>query len=179
MDELLREIDDASRDILQKTTNGDNIYISQVSDAYELGLEGLEAIRQRDSDELPKAWTEEQKAQLKAIHEKSKAQIAPKIKQLTEIEYELDVLQKKEFTSNTFGVKTLENVKLSGKTVEQLQTEAKKLRGEIREIKKAQFEASQAVFTEEQKQELKKMKEEHAKYMKKHKHAKKFEKSVK
>ena len=65
----------------------------------------------------------------------------------------MDVLHKKEFTSNTFGVKTLENVKLSGKSVEQLQTEAKKLRGEIRDIRKANFEACQAVFTEKQKQD--------------------------
>ena len=65
MDELLREIDDASRNILQETSKGDDRYISQISNAYELGLEGLEAIRQRDSDALPEAWTEEQKAQAK------------------------------------------------------------------------------------------------------------------
>lgn len=65
MDELLREIDNASRNILQETSKGDNRYISQISNAYELGLEGLEAIRQRDSDALPEAWTEEQKAQAK------------------------------------------------------------------------------------------------------------------
>lgn len=65
MDELLREIDDASRNILQETSKGDDRYISQISNAYELGLEGLEAIRQRDSSELPEAWTEEQKAQAK------------------------------------------------------------------------------------------------------------------
>lgn len=65
MDELLREIDDASRNILQETSKGDNRYISQISNAYELGLEGLEAIRQRDSSALPEAWTEEQKEQAK------------------------------------------------------------------------------------------------------------------
>ena len=65
MDELLREIDDASRNILQETSKGDDRYISQISNAYELGLEGLEAIRQRDSESLPEAWTEEQKAQAK------------------------------------------------------------------------------------------------------------------
>ena len=61
MGELLREIDNASRDILQQTTHGDNTFISQVSEAYQLGLEGTEAIRQRDSLELPKEFTEEQK----------------------------------------------------------------------------------------------------------------------
>lgn len=65
MDELLREIDDASRNILQETSKGDNRYISQISNAYGLNLEALEAIRQRDSDALPEAWTEEQKAQAK------------------------------------------------------------------------------------------------------------------
>ena len=65
MDELLREIDDASRNILQETSKGDDRYISQISNAYELGIEGLEAIRQRDSESLPEAWTEEQKAQAK------------------------------------------------------------------------------------------------------------------
>lgn len=65
MDELLREIDDASRNILQETSKGDDRYISQISNAYELGLEGLEAIRQRDSGALPEAWTEEQKEQAK------------------------------------------------------------------------------------------------------------------
>ncbi len=65
MDELLREIDDASRNILQETSKGDDRYISQISNAYELGLDGLEAIRQRDSEALPEAWTEEQKAQAK------------------------------------------------------------------------------------------------------------------
>lgn len=65
MDELLREIDDASRNILQETSKGDDRYISQISNAYELGLEGLEAIRQRDSSALPEAWTEEQKEQAK------------------------------------------------------------------------------------------------------------------
>ena len=111
--------------------------------------------------------TEEQKAKLKAIHEKSKAEIAPKVKQLTEVEYELDVLNKKEFASKTFGISTLENVKLSGKSVDQLRNEAKALRNEIRAIRKANFEACQAVFTAEQKQELEKMKKEHVKNFKK------------
>lgn len=61
MGELLREIDNASRDILQQTTHGDNTFISQVSEAYQLGLEGTEAIRQRNSLELPKEFTDEQK----------------------------------------------------------------------------------------------------------------------
>ena len=65
MDELLREIDNASRNILQETSKGDNRYMSQISEAYGLNLEALEAIRQRDSDALPEAWTEEQKAQAK------------------------------------------------------------------------------------------------------------------
>jgi len=118
--------------------------------------------------------TEAQKAQLKAIHEKSKKEIAPKIKKLTEIEYEIGVLEKRQQNLDKYGVKTLENVKLSGKSLDQLKAEAKTLKGEIREIKKANFEASQAVFTEEQKAELKKMREEHMKEMKKkhkgHKH---------
>ena len=65
MDELLREIDNASRNILQETSKGDNRYISQISNAYGLNLEALEAIRQRDSEALPEAWTEEQKEQAK------------------------------------------------------------------------------------------------------------------
>ena len=112
--------------------------------------------------------TPEQKAQLKAIHEKSKAQIAPKIKQLTEAEHELQVLEKKQINKKVYGIDTLENVKLSGKSAEQLRTEIKTLRGDIREIRKANFEASQAVFTDAQKQELEKMRKEHEKTMKKH-----------
>lgn len=127
--------------------------------------------------------TEEQKAQLKSIHEKAKAQIAPKIKQLTEIEHELSVIEKREFNSKVFGINTLENVKLSGKTADQLKTEAKALQNEIRDIRKACFESSQAVFTEEQKAELKKMRDEHMKKMKNvkkhHKHHRHFHKEIK
>lgn len=65
MDEILRKIDDTSRNILQETSNGDNRYMPQISEAYGLNLEALEAIRQRDSEALPEAWTEEQKAQAK------------------------------------------------------------------------------------------------------------------
>ena len=127
--------------------------------------------------------TEAQKAQLKSIHEKSKAQIAPKFKQLTEIEYELDVIHKKKYAQDVYNVKALDNVKLSGKSEEQLINEAKKLRSEIREIKKAHFQESQSVFTEEQKKELEKIRQEHKKEMQKKqkefknsKEAKKFDK---
>ena len=107
--------------------------------------------------------TEAQKAQLKAIHEKSKAQIAPKVKRLTEVQYEIQVIEKKQIAKEKYGVDTLNDVKLSGKSLDQLYAEAKTLRTEIREIKKANFEESQKVFTEEQKQELKKMHEERMK----------------
>ena len=109
--------------------------------------------------------TEEQKAQLKEIHEKSKAEIAPKIKQLSEAEFELEVLQKRKFNEEHFGISTLEEIQLSGKSIDELKTEIHNLKKEIREIKKANFEASQAIFTDEQKKELEKMKKEK---MKKH-----------
>ncbi len=104
--------------------------------------------------------TEEQKAQLKSIHEKSRAEIAPKIKQLSEAEYELSVLDKRKLNSEKYGIATLEEVKLSGKSAEELRAEIKTLKEEIREIKKANFEASQDVFTEKQKKELEKMRQE-------------------
>jgi len=114
--------------------------------------------------------TEEQKAQLKAIHEKSKKEIAPKIKKLSEDEYELEIIKRKEFNKANFGINTFENAKLSGKSQAQLESEIKTLRNEIREIKKANFEESQKVFTDKQKEELAKMQKEH---MKKHKAMKK------
>ena len=124
--------------------------------------------------------TEEQKAKLKAIHEKAKAQIQPKIKRLAEVDYELNVIARKQFNSAKFGVTTLENVKLSGKSQEQLKAEQKTLRNEIRDIRKACFEESQAVFTDEQKAILKQMSEEHAKKMKNldKKHNKNFHKPI-
>ena len=109
--------------------------------------------------------TEEQKTQLKSIHEKSKAEIAPKIKQLSQAEYELSVLEKRQFNKDRYGVDTLENVQLSGKSADELRAEIKTLRHDIHEIKKANFEASQSVFTEKQKKELEKMRQEK---MKKH-----------
>ncbi len=109
--------------------------------------------------------TEEQKAQLKSIHEKSKAEIAPKIKQLTEAEYELGVLEKRQFNQAKYGISTLENVQLSGKSADELKNEIRALKHDIHEIKKANFEASQAIFTDKQKKELEKMRQEK---MKKH-----------
>lgn len=107
--------------------------------------------------------TEKQKKELKIIHENSKSKIAPKIKLLTEAEFELSVLEKREFNKDNFGIATLEEVQLSGKTKEQLKEEIKTLKNEIREIKKANFEASQKVFTEKQKKELEKMRQERKK----------------
>lgn len=121
--------------------------------------------------------TAEQKEQLKAIHESSKEKIAPKIKALTEAEFELSVLKKREFNKDKFGIATLEEVQLSGKTQEQLMTEIKTLKNEIKEIKKANFEESQKIFTSKQKKELEKMRKErkHKKFhSKKHKNYKKF-----
>ena len=116
--------------------------------------------------------TEEQKAQLKAIHEKGKTQIAPKIKKLTEVQHEIQVIERKQMNKDKFGIDTLEDVKLSGKSLDQLYAESKTLKDEIRQIKKANFEEAQKVFTEEQKAELKKMREERMKKMAKkgHKH---------
>ena len=111
--------------------------------------------------------TEEQKKELKAIHDKAKDEIAPKIKQLTEVEYEINTLEKKQISKEFYNVNTLENVQLSGKTIEQLRSEQKSLKEDIRKIKMAQFEKSQKVFTEEQKKELEKMRMEHEKSMKK------------
>jgi len=123
--------------------------------------------------------TAEQKEQLKAIHEQSKAEIAPKIKQLTELEYELGVLMKRDYNAKKYGIATLEEVQLSGKTVDELKNEIKTLKTEIREIKKANFEKTQAVFTDEQKQEFKKMREERMEKMKKMHKMKKFHKKHK
>lgn len=124
--------------------------------------------------------TAEQKEQLKAIHEQSKAEIAPKIKQLTELEHELKVIKQREYNAEKYGIATLEEVQLSGKSVDELKKEIKTLRNEIREIKKANFEKTQAVFTEEQKQEVKKMREERLEKMKKmHKKHKNFKKGKK
>jgi len=112
--------------------------------------------------------TEEQKVQLKEIHEQSKAEIAPKIKQLSEAEFELEVLMKRKFNEEHFGIATLEEVQLSGKSIDELKNEIHQLKKEIKEIKKANFEKSQAIFTDEQKKELEKMKKERIKKMKKH-----------
>ena len=113
--------------------------------------------------------TEEQKTQIKAIQDKSKVEIAPKIRQLTDVEYEIGVLEKREINKSRYNINTLENVKLSGKSLEQLRSEEKTLREEIRKIRMAQFEELQKVFTAEQKKELEKMRKEHEKKFKKHK----------
>ena len=110
--------------------------------------------------------TEEQKKELKVIHDRAKEEIAPKIKQLTEVEYEISTLEKKQISKEFYNVNALENVQLSGKTIEQLRSEQKSLREDIRKIKMAQFEESQKVFTEEQKKELEKMRMEREKKMK-------------
>ena len=111
--------------------------------------------------------TDEQKEQLKAVHEKAKAEIAPKITQLADAEFEFEVLQKRQFNQEKYGIATLEEIQLSGKSIDELKNEIRQLRKEIREIKKANFEASQAIFTEKQKKELEKMKKEHQEKMKK------------
>ena len=110
--------------------------------------------------------TEDQKAQLKTIHEKARTEIAPKVKQLTEVEHELAVIKHQQINKEKYDINTLENVQLSGKSVEQLQAEKKSLKDEIHKIKKAQFEESQKVFTDEQKKELEKMRQEHEKKVK-------------
>lgn len=107
--------------------------------------------------------TEEQKAQLKVIHEKAKLEIQPKIKELTSVEHEIDVLEKQRMSKERYDINTLENVQLSGKSIEQLQAEEKVLMDEIHKIRKAQFEESQKIFTDKQRKELEKMRQEHAK----------------
>ena len=48
--------------------------------------------------------TEEQKILLKQAHEKAKAEIAPKIKQLSEVEFELEVLEKRQYNQEKYGI---------------------------------------------------------------------------
>ncbi|MCR4880904.1 MAG: hypothetical protein K6A44_03015 [bacterium] len=111
--------------------------------------------------------TEEQKTQLKTIHEKAKIEIAPKVRQLTEVEHEIAVLEHKQVNKERYNINTLENVPLSGKSLEQLKNEQKALNDEIRKIKMSQFEESQKVFTDEQKKELEKMRQERERETKK------------
>ena len=110
--------------------------------------------------------TEEQKVQLKAIHEKAKVEIAPKVKQLTEVEHEINVLERQQVNKEKYSINTLENVQLSGKSLDKLRTEEKELKDEIHKIKKEQFEESQKIFTEEQRKELEKMRQEREKQTK-------------
>ena len=98
--------------------------------------------------------TEEQKAQLKNIHEKAKTEIAPKIKELTEVEHEISVLEKQNINKERYNINTLQSVQLSGKNLEQLRAEKKTLKSEIHKIKKTQFEESQKIFTENQKKRI-------------------------
>ena len=114
--------------------------------------------------------TEDQKVQLKAIHEKAKGEIAPKVRQLTDIEHEINVLERQQVNKERYNINTLENVQLSGKSLDRLRAEQKELQDEIHKIKKAQFEESQKVFTEEQKKELEKMRQEREKQVKKGMH---------
>lgn len=111
--------------------------------------------------------TEEQKKQFKAIHEEAKMEIVPKIRQLTEIEHEISVLERKKINKEKYNINTLEEVHLSGKSIEQLKADRKTLKNEIREIKMKQFEKSQKIFTDEQKKELEKMRQEHIELMEK------------
>ncbi len=110
--------------------------------------------------------TEEQKTQLKAIHEKAKTEIAPKVRQLTDVEHEINVLERQQVNKERYNINTLENVQLSGKSLDNLRTEEKELKEEIHKIRKEQFEESQKIFTEEQRKELEKMRQEHEKQMK-------------
>ena len=111
--------------------------------------------------------TEAQKTQLKAIHEKAKVEIAPKVRQLTDIEHEIDVLERQQVNKENYNINTLENVRLSGKSLDRLRTEERELKEEIHKIKKAQFEESQKIFTEEQRKELEKMRQERERQVKK------------
>ena len=114
--------------------------------------------------------TEDQKVQLKAIHEKAKMNIAPKVQQLTEVEHEINVLERQLVNKDRYNINTLENVQLSGKSLDRLGTEEKELKEEIHKIKKAQFEESQKIFTDEQRKELEKMRQEREQQMKKGMH---------
>ena len=105
--------------------------------------------------------TEEQKAQLKTIHEKARNEIAPKVKELTEVEHEISVLEKQNMNKERYNINTLQNVQLSGKNLDQLRSEQRSLRDEIHKIKKNQFEESQKIFTDAQRKELDKMRKEH------------------
>ncbi len=111
--------------------------------------------------------TEAQKVQLKEIHEKAKLEIVPKVRQLTDIEHEISVIEKQQMNKERFNINTLENVQLSGKSLDKLKSEEKELKEEIHKIKKEQFEESQKIFTEEQRKELEKMRQEREQQMKK------------
>ena len=97
--------------------------------------------------------TDEQKAQLKTIHENSRAKIVPKVKELRENKAKLQELMEKKTEQD--------------KEVIALKEKIKKSQEEIKQLRRENFEKTQEVFTPKQRQELEKIKQEHIKKMKK------------
>ena len=97
--------------------------------------------------------TDEQKAQLKAIHENSRAKMEPKIKELRANKAKLNELIEK---------KTAQD-----KDVIALKEKIKKSQEEIKQLRRENFEQTQEVFTPKQRAELEKMMKEHREKMKK------------